>query len=170
MQSLQNATNHPDEVAGVSAHGIAEQVNELIRVVQFRDRDRVCCHGLTVSECHALKILDDEDGLTVNALAGELYLDKSTTSRLARGMESKGLVRRERDPGDGRQVRIQATGKGRSAVRGVMDDLADEYAEILEGVGPEGRETVSRVLRRITASLAARIEVEGGRCCVIDGP
>src|SRR6056297_3139886 len=52
-------------------------LGDLIRVVQFRDRDRACCHGLSVTQCYGLEGIIENGGLTVNELAAYLYLDKS---------------------------------------------------------------------------------------------
>jgi hypothetical protein len=30
-------------------------LSELVRVYQFRDRDRICCHDVSVTQCYALE-------------------------------------------------------------------------------------------------------------------
>ena len=76
-------------------------MSDMIRVVQFRDRDRACCYDISVTQCYALEAVVDGSGLTVNELAAHLYLDKSTTSRVANGLVQKGLITRRRDPATG---------------------------------------------------------------------
>lgn len=34
-----------------------QAVVDLVRVYQFRDRDRICCHDISVTQCHALEAL-----------------------------------------------------------------------------------------------------------------
>ena len=35
-------------------------VSELVRVYQFRDRDRICCHDISVTQCYALETLVEQ--------------------------------------------------------------------------------------------------------------
>ena len=149
------------------AHRLADALGDLIRVVQFRDRDRACCHDVSVSQCYALKAVVDGGALTVNEVAGQLYLDKSTASRVANGLVDKGYLRRERDAEDGRVVRLTATAAGHGLCRRIEDDLAEEYAQLLEGIEPDVRKAMTKVLSRLAASFAARVETTGGSCCVV---
>lgn len=143
-------------------------LGDLIRVVQFRDRDRACCHGLSVTQCYALEGVVEQGGLTVNELAAYLYLDKSTVSRVARGLVERGLVRRESDHDDGRIVRLAATAHGREVHTAIRDDLDREYGALLEDLSPEARASVVRVVERLARGFSAGVEVAGGSCCVID--
>ncbi len=146
---------------------MSDALGDLIRVVQFRDRDRACCYDVSVSQCYALKAVADRGPLTVNDLAGELYLDKSTASRVANGLEEKGYVVRERDEGDGRVIRLSASATGSTLCARIDDDLAREYADLLTDFDPEVRAAITRLLGRLAASFAARVETSGGSCCVV---
>jgi DNA-binding MarR family transcriptional regulator len=103
----------------------------------------------------------------VNELAGALYLEKSTASRLARGLEESGLVERSPDPEDRRSVRLAATAAGRSAHAGIEADLQREYATLLEDFEPEVRSAMTQLLGRLTRAVGSRVEAEGGSCCVV---
>lgn len=146
---------------------LSEALGDLIRVVQFRDRDRACCYDVSVSQCYALKAVSDAGALTVNDLAGQLYLDKSTASRIANGLVEKGLLVRERDANDGRVVNLVATASGRSVHERIEGDLAREYAEMLADFPPEVREGMTRLVDRLARSFAVRVEASGGSCCVV---
>ena len=149
------------------AHAFYRALNELLRVVQFRDRDRACCYDVSVTQCYALKSIADSGGSTVNELAGALYLDKSTASRVAGGLEGKGYVARERDSADGRIVRLVPTPSGLALCQRIEDDLAKEYAELLSDYDPEVRGAMIRLLGRLATSFAARVDASGGSCCVV---
>ena len=149
------------------AHVLYRELTELLRVVQFRDRDRACCYDVSVSQCYALEAVANTGPLTVNELAARLYLDKSTASRVADGLEQKGYLVRERDAADGRIVRLHATERGRALCRQIEDDLAREYAELLVDFSPEVRRDINRLLTRLAGSFAARVDASGGSCCVV---
>ncbi|MDX1493370.1 MAG: MarR family transcriptional regulator [Longimicrobiales bacterium] len=149
------------------AEAFSGALGELVRVIQFRDRDRACCHDLSVSQCYALKAVAESGPITVNELAAYLYLDKSTASRIANGMVEKGLVQRQRDPDDGRIVQLVASETGARVHRRIEDELTQEYAELLEDFDPAFRSAIVKLIRRLRRSFAARVEAEGGSCCVV---
>src|SRR5262245_24559669 len=67
-----------------------DALEDLLRVYQFRDRDRICCFDISVSQCYALEGLVRRGSMTLNDLAAHLYLDKSTASRVIDALERKG--------------------------------------------------------------------------------
>ena len=143
-----------------------QALNELIRVIQFRDRDRACCYDLSVTQCHALKGIAEGGGATVNELAAYLYLDKSTVSRVVDGLVAKGAVEKRRDPDDRRVVRLVATDEGRRIYARIEVDLMEQYGELLEEFDPAFRSAVVKLVRRLRKSLRSGIDVTGGTCCV----
>ena len=149
------------------AEHLSDALSELIRVIQFRDRDRACCYDISVSQCYALKRVVDAGPLTINELAAHLYLDKSTASRVANGLVDKSLVIRERDSEDGRVVRLVATPEGASVCSTIESDLTREYAEMLCDFEPEVRVAITRLVGRLGQSFTARVEASGGSCCVV---
>ena len=57
--------------------------------------------------------LYEEDGLRMGELANRARLSKQTITTMVRLLERDGLVRRERDPDDGRAFRVVLTAKAR---------------------------------------------------------
>lgn len=152
------------------AEALTEGLLELLRVVQFRDRDRACCHGLSVSQCYALEAVVRASPLTVNDLAAALYLDKSTASRVARGLVERGLVERRRGPQDGRVVRLEATSDGHSVAAAIHAELVAEYASLMSDFPKETRSAAVEIVGRLAALIASRVDASGGSCCVVQNP
>ena len=165
MTTLQVST---DKALHADARAITDRLGHLIRLAQFRDRDRACCHGLSVTQCYALDAIIRTGGLGVNGLAAELLLDKSTTSRVARALREKGLVRRAPDPDDGRAIRLVATAEGRDVHDRIESRLLADHADLIRDLTPEARSAVVEVLGRLAHAFARRVRAEGGTCCVID--
>jgi MarR family 2-MHQ and catechol resistance regulon transcriptional repressor len=149
------------------AERLSDALEDLLRVVQFRDRDRACCYDVSVSQCYALERVVAAGGMAVNDLAASLYLDKSTASRIANSLVDKGYLARARDPEDGRVVRLVATPAGAALCRRILADIAGEYAEMLADYSPEVRAGIIRLVGRLGRSFAARVETSGGSCCVV---
>ena len=156
-----------DPTLRADAEHLSDALGELIRVIQFRDRDRACCYDISVSQCYALKRVIAAGALTVNDLAAHLYLDKSTASRVANGLVDKGLLIRERDPEDGRVVRLVATPEGASLCSTIESDLTREYVDMLSDFDPEVRAAITRLVARLGRSFTARVQAAGGSCCVV---
>src|SRR6218665_2035552 len=77
-------------------------------------KPRLDAIGLTYPQYLAFLVLWEQDGLTVKALGDRLFLDSGTITPLIKRLESRGLVRRQRDDEDERQVRIFLTPEGRA--------------------------------------------------------
>ena len=143
---------------------LQEALVELTRLLQFRDRDRACCFDLSASQCHALQALILRGPMTVTQLGDLLYLEKSTASRLAKGLLEKELVRKRAPQADGRVVILQVTEAGQRLARKILNDLAAEYMDLLEGFEPEVRAALPLLLDRLTQKISRRIGPEGLSC------
>lgn len=160
------ALDHPTD-AEASTRAFSAALGALVRVVHFRDRDRACCYDLSVSQCHALERVVRAGALTVNELSGALYLDKSTTSRLAHSLVERKMLERTRDPSDGRVVLLRPTPAGAATCARIEEDLDAEYAQLLSGFDPEVKRAAAPLLECLAEAFAKRVEVANGRCCTI---
>ena len=98
--------------------------------------------GFGVGQWFALVTLGRRNGISQGEMSRVFGVDPARVSRVGRALEGEGLVRRERDPEDGRVVRLYLTDAGREAlekrpaveeavearVRRVMDE--DEVEEL----------------------------------------
>jgi DNA-binding MarR family transcriptional regulator len=140
-------------------------LSDLIRIYQFRDRDRICCYDVSVSQCYALESLVRRGEMTLNDLAAHLYLDKSTASRVVDSLERKGYVDRSPHPGDRRALLLLATAAGRELYAQIERDLLAEEEALLAGFDPEIRQAMTQLVARLARAAAARVEAGGGSCC-----
>jgi DNA-binding MarR family transcriptional regulator len=144
---------------------LQEALSELIRVYQFRDRKRICCHDISVTQCYALRALDRQGPLTLNGLAETLYLDNSTASRVVDSLERKGYTDRSQNPSDRRVVRIELTESGRQLYGQIERDLIEEQCRLLADIDPVVRQATARLIATLAREAAARLSREDGRCC-----
>jgi DNA-binding MarR family transcriptional regulator len=142
-----------------------EALSELIRVYQFRDRDRICCYDVSVTQCYALEALARRSAMTLNDLAAHLYLDKSTASRVVDALERKAYVERTPHPEDRRAVQLTLTETGREMYRTIQRDILTEEKHLLAGFDPEVRQAMTQLITRLARAAAARVETGGGSCC-----
>jgi DNA-binding MarR family transcriptional regulator len=149
------------------AAALQAAVAELVRVYQFRDRDRICCHDISVTQCYALETLVDHEPMRLRALAERLYLDKSTTSRVVGTLVKKGYVEQRGDEADGRAIALHVTAAGRRLYKRITDDLVEQQKALLEDLDPDVRKGVVTVLRGLARAADARFRsgVSVGACC-----
>ena len=104
--------------------------------------------GLTYPQYLALHVLWEEDGRTIGAIAQRLALESSTVTPLVKRLEAGGLVTRERDPHDERQVRVTLTVTGR---------------DLREQCGCLGEEIIARSGMAVDDLRALQVEVRALR-------
>lgn len=144
-----------------------DALEDLLRVYQFRDRDRICCFDVSVSQCYALEGLVRRGGMTLNELAAHLYLDKSTASRVVDALERKGYVARSPHPTDGRALFLEATPQGRELEGRIRESILAEERQLLSDFSPEIRQAMTLLIRRLARAAQAAVETGGGSCCRI---
>jgi MarR family transcriptional regulator, 2-MHQ and catechol-resistance regulon repressor len=149
------------------AEALYEAVSELVRAYQSLDRDRICCHDISISQCYALEAVVRRGGLTLNELAAHLYLDKSTASRVVDALERKGYVDRSPNPADGRSLLLVPTGVGAELYRTIRGGLLAEEQGLLSGFDPEVRQSMTKLIARLARAVAARVE-SGASCCKVE--
>ena len=70
--------------------------------------------GITYPQYLVLSTLWESEGQTITAIADRLSLEPSTITPLVKRLEQAGLLTRQRNPEDERQVQVSLTSAGRS--------------------------------------------------------
>ncbi len=151
------------------AERLHRAVTELVRRYQFRDRNEICCFGLSVSQCYALEALGEEGELTMGALAARMQLSVSTMTRVVDQLVTHGLARRGGDAEDRRVCCVKPTPKGRDLLAKVRAELLESERAILEKLPSDHRESFITALEHLSRAVDEWRGVEprqGGSCCV----
>ncbi|HWU81020.1 MAG TPA: MarR family transcriptional regulator [Caulobacter sp.] len=146
----------PSDMLLADAAALNAAVGDLVRVYQFRDRDRICCYDVSVTQCYALEMLAETGPLRSQQLADRLMLDKSTTTRVVDALVRKGYVERRADAEDARALALTITATGRALYNKINDGLVAQQAELLRDLDPAIRQGVTEVVRRLATAAAAR--------------
>ncbi len=97
--------------------------------------------GYTFSQCHVLFELSVHKSLNLMALAGNLLIDKSNTSRTVKQLVELGLITAESVASDNRQKLFSLTAKGEKAL-GATLHLANKQVEDALGILSEEQQEV----------------------------
>lgn len=147
------------------AEALYEALAELVHVYQYRDRDRICCHDISVTQCNAMEALVQLGPVRLQTLAERLLLDKSTASRVVDSLERKHYVARLPDPSDGRAQLLHLTENGLSLYHTIRNEIVAEERALIADLPPEVRKAAPELLRRLARAAKQRTTDSNG-CAV----
>jgi MarR family transcriptional regulator, 2-MHQ and catechol-resistance regulon repressor len=136
-------------------------LSDLVRLYQFRDRDRICCHDISVTQCYALEVLAQRGPQRSQSLAAALRLDKSTTTRVVDALVRKGYVERLAAADDARALSLRVTRSGRGLYERINDELIEQQVALLQDLEPGIRAGATEVVRRLAKAAESRFTSAG---------
>ena len=116
---------------------------------------------VTLPQYRALVVLAARGSQGTAELAAALAVNPSTATRMCDRLVRKGLVRRHRQAGDRRSVRIALTAPGRDLVAEVTRRRRAELARLLRTLPPGQHEPVTAAFRAF-AAVAGELPQPGG--------
>jgi DNA-binding MarR family transcriptional regulator len=126
------------------------------------------CSGVTLSQCHALLEIENQDELSLGELAQQLGLDKSTLSRTIDGLVNIGLVQRAPDPDDRRSIRLSLTGQGRRTCDQINTENDAHFCRVLSRIDIQRRQEVVEGFDMLVAAMTAETDSRGRGCAVTE--
>lgn len=111
------------------------------------------------NEARALFLLKraGSDGMSVSELSRALHVTSPFVTQQLNSMQEKGLIHRNKDPLDGRIVRIVLTDKGRVAVEEVEKNFRKLLIGLAEHLGEEDTLQLAKLLNKSKDYMDARI-------------
>lgn len=128
---------------------------ELVKKYQFRDRNRVSCHGISVTQCYILETMKRFGDMSMTELADRMYLSVSTITRVIAPLLEKKYLSRERDAHDARFKVIRLTAKGSRLATEMWRDVLESEKDILSRIPAKDRESLIKFLRDFNVAVAA---------------
>ncbi|CAM5361988.1 putative HTH-type transcriptional regulator [Streptomyces alboniger] len=118
-----------------AAPSLLYMVKQVELVARSRLDELVRPSGITALQYTALTVLERHDGLSAAQLARDSFVTAQSTADLVRSLENRGLVHRERNPRNRRELLILLTDAGR--------ELLAQHEELV-------RELEERMVRDLT--------------------
>lgn len=109
--------------------------------------------GITAPQRFIVRCVGKYPGMTAGQLATMLHLDRGSVSAALRRLERQGLLKRRRDPRDGRRVTLGLTAKGRALDVSRSGTVESAVVHLLESSSKAEIEAARSVLRRLSAAL-----------------
>jgi DNA-binding MarR family transcriptional regulator len=141
----------------VQARYLRRVLVELSRRRPMRDPIAAACQGLdlTPAQIHIILWLGNDGPLTMGELARAVAVTEKTITGVVDRLERDLLVQRERDPADRRVVHVRLAPRGASLYRRMDQGIASKLAKLLGLLEVEDREHLVRMVKTLTAKLAA---------------
>lgn len=132
---------------------LGDQVGHLLRRAHQRHTalfsTLFAAAGLTPTQWAALAALAAAGAMTQNQLGRGTAMDPATIQGVVRRLASRGLVQRNRDPGDRRLVTLALTPAGRACYEVALASAAEVSEATLAPLDPGERARFLALLRRL---------------------
>ena len=112
-------------------------------------------HGLGNGFWYVLRVLWESEGMSQRELADAVNLTESSTVIMLENMNKAGLVRRRKDPEDGRRQRVYLTPKARRLKDKLLPLAFELNAVAAEGIDEADLATYLRVADKMRTNLKA---------------
>lgn len=138
------------------------EMGQLVKKLNLLNREQKVCYGLTLSQCYTIEALGQKGSLTMNELSGELGVTVSTMTRIITVLVRDGVVLRQENPQDRRQVKIQLTDEGKK-LKEKLRRCSESYSKaILDQIPEQERNNVLSALKILNNA----IDQLKSQCCI----
>lgn len=148
---------HPD--VDLSAVAVVGRVVRASRILDQKMRVLVAGHGMELWEFDVLASLrraDPPHQLTAGALVKLMMLSPGALTNRVDRLVARGLVTRDVDPNNRRQVLIGLTEEGRRLADRLIAVVAEGHGAMLAGLSADDRRQMAETLRTLLLSLGDR--------------
>ena len=119
------------------------------KAVETVDRASIADTGLQLSEFQILEVLLNKGPLPVNTIGEKVLLTSGSMTAAANRLERKGLVRRVRDPADGRRLHVHLTGAGRKVIEQAYAAHARNLEQVAAVLTGAERDRLLELLKKL---------------------
>ena len=140
----------------------AALLEQLGRRMRLRTEAELASREMRPRHLVALSVLRDHGGLSQQALALVLQVDRTNLVGLLNELEAEGLVERRRSAQDRRRHLVTLTPDGGRRLADVETALTAAEDDVLAALEPEQRRTLHTLLRRANAGHVVSCTADDG--------
>ena len=113
-------------------------------------------HDSTTSMAFVVLNIDPKDGTPATKIAPMMGLESRSLTRMLKSMEEKGYIYREKDPNDGRSVRIFLTDLGKEKRKVSRETVIRFNEAVRQSIAPDQLETFFEVITKINHLIESK--------------
>lgn len=155
--AVQHGPNRPDPTvapatAAVTADAAAlDEAAEALLGVWDTAREKAT-NRLSGSQLRALLVVEQDEGINLGGLAGNLGMILSSASRLCDRLVAAGMLEREPGRADRREIALSLTSAGRALLDEVRAERRDQLSVVLARMSPASRASLLTGLQAFSAA------------------
>jgi DNA-binding MarR family transcriptional regulator len=148
------ATAKTTTSAPVRHASLLYSVKRLELVVRAHLEEALRPSGITALQYTALTVLEQHDGLPAAQLARRSFVTAQSTADLVRALELRGLIVRERNPENRRELLIRLTDAGRQLLAAHADEVLALERRMVSGLTERQADALRTALAKAWRALA----------------
>lgn len=144
-----------NQKSGRISEDVLHSVHQIVHLARsdFHRQLRGKPYDLTHQEAHLLRFFSLNPGATLSDLVEALGRDKGQLARLVRSLREKGILSRQKDAGDRRNVRLSVTPRGRAIHQSLHEEFLRLSELAVKGLTTAQRKELIAILGRIQENL-----------------
>jgi DNA-binding MarR family transcriptional regulator len=119
---------------GIELNEFRRVLRRFEREINIHLRDKGCCSGLTMSQCHVLLAISVHKHVTTVELTEELAMNKGNLSRIIDSLVTAGFVKRAQSKEDRRYSKLEITSKGKAKVAEINKSANEHYRKVFKNI------------------------------------
>lgn len=136
-----------------SSQNLADLTFRLVSACQSKERVAAKQFGISQSEFRILRAFRKAPQRHIKEITTELDLRASSFSKLAAGLEQKGLLVRSIEPADRRAVAVSLTARGSMLVREIEERYIQIHADLLSQIPVDMHASFIQLLQTLLNSI-----------------
>lgn len=124
-----------------------------------------CCRDLSFIEFMALKRINCDSGISIQAIGNLLNFTKSGATRIIDRLEKKGYAVRAISPEDGRVCCVLITEKGKRTIMQITKSYSEYLDDVLMDAGPQKIGEIKEALDVLMSALLRHEPFVMTECC-----
>lgn len=125
---------------------ILNAIRQLVRALRLFDREAQSKYGISAAQMFVLHALDQDEVLSLNALAEKTATDQSSASVVVQRLVDAGYVSRTARKEDRRHIELRLTPRGRAVSRKAPPPAQQKILAIVESMSARDRKQFARLL------------------------
>ncbi|HYC93662.1 MAG TPA: MarR family transcriptional regulator [Thermoanaerobaculia bacterium] len=135
---------------------ILNSIRQLVRALRLFDRETQTRYGVTAAQMFVLHAIEQEEGLSLNALAARTATDQSSASVVVQRLVEAGYVLRTAQPSDRRRIELRLTLKGRNVIRKAPPPAQQKILATVAAMSPRDRKELATLLEEFVGAFGVR--------------
>lgn len=144
-------------VAVTDSIRILQSVRRIAQCVEHHSKRLTATHNITSPQLVALMAIAQLGPSTLKSIGRAIHLSPSTVVGIVDRLEEKGLVRRERDTRDRRNVYVTVTAAGQTLIDNAPSALPQGFASALSALPENDQHTLVVVLEQFATLLEVKV-------------